>query len=66
MAAEAAAFEVAFVPLAQARAPVELYAEQGDPKFERAALKYLARYLTEGGRRWPMSPRWLRSSPSGA
>ena len=47
-AAEQAAFEVAFVPLAQARALVELYAEHGDPKFERAALKYLARYLTEG------------------
>jgi hypothetical protein len=41
-------FEVAFVPLAQARALVELYAEHGDPKYERAALKYLARYLTEG------------------
>ena len=39
--------EVAFVPLAQARALVELYAEKGDPKYERAALKYLARYLTE-------------------
>jgi hypothetical protein len=46
-AAEQAAFEVAFVPLAQARALVELYAEHGDPKFERAAMKYLARYLTE-------------------
>ena len=38
---------MAFVPLAQARALVELYAEKGDPKYERAALKYLARYLTE-------------------
>ena len=47
-AAEQAAFEVAFVPLAQARALVELYAEHGDPKYERAALKYLARYLAEG------------------
>ena len=46
-AAEQAAFEVAFVPLAQARALVELYAEHGDPKYERAALKYLSRYLTE-------------------
>ena len=35
-------------PLAQARSLVELYAEKGDPKYERAALKYLARYLTEG------------------
>jgi hypothetical protein len=36
------------VPLADARALVELYAEKGDPKFERAALKYLARYLGRG------------------
>jgi hypothetical protein len=27
---------------------VELYAEKGDPKFERAVLKYLIRCLTEG------------------
>ena len=47
VAAEQAAFEVAFVPLADARALVELYAEKGDRKFERAALKYLTRYLTE-------------------
>jgi hypothetical protein len=47
-AAEQAAFEVAFVSLAQARALLELYAATGDRKFERAALKYLARYLTEG------------------
>jgi hypothetical protein len=46
--AEQAAFEIAFVPLAEARLLVELYAEKGDPKFERAALKYLARYLDEG------------------
>ena len=35
-AAEQAAFEIAFVPLAQARALVELYAEKGDLKYERA------------------------------
>jgi hypothetical protein len=46
-AAEQAAFEVAFVPLAQARALVELYAEKGDPKFERAGVKYLRRYIDE-------------------
>jgi hypothetical protein len=46
-AAEQAAFEVAFVPLADARALVELYGEKGDQKYERAALKYLARYLAE-------------------
>ena len=47
IAAEQAAFEVAFVPLAQARALVELYAVKGDRKYERAALKYLRRYLDE-------------------
>ncbi len=47
IAAEQAAFEVPFVPLAEAHALVELYAEKGDRKFERAALKYLRRYLDE-------------------
>jgi hypothetical protein len=46
-AAEAAAFDLAFIPLADARALVELYGETGDRKYERAALKYLARYLAE-------------------
>jgi hypothetical protein len=36
IAAEQAAFELAFVPLAQARALVELYAVKGDRKYERA------------------------------
>lgn len=47
IAAEQAAFEVAFIPLEQARALVELYAEKGERKYERAALKYLRRYLDE-------------------
>ena len=46
-AAEQAAFEIPFIPLAEARALVELYAEKGDRKYERAALKYLARYMAE-------------------
>jgi hypothetical protein len=46
-AAEQAAFELPFIPLADARALVELYAEKGDLKYERAALKYLSRYLSE-------------------
>ena len=46
--AEQAAFEIAFIPLEQARELVELYAEKGDPTYERAALKYLARYMAEG------------------
>ena len=48
-AAEQAAFEIPFIPLAEARALVELYAEKGDRKYERAALKYLARYMAEAG-----------------
>jgi hypothetical protein len=37
--------EMRWVPLAQARALVELYAVIGDRNYERAALKYLGRYL---------------------
>ena len=48
ISAEQAAFEIAFISLAQARELVELYAEKGDPKYERAALKYLTRYMAEG------------------
>lgn len=46
-AAEQAASEIRFIPLADARALVELYAEKGDRKYERAALKYLRRYIDE-------------------
>ena len=28
---------------------MELYAEKGEPKYERAALKYLRRYVDEAG-----------------
>ena len=45
--ARQAAFEIPFISLAQARELVELYAEKGDPKYERAALKYLTRYMAE-------------------
>ena len=54
-AAEQAAFEIPFIPLADARALVELYAEKGDRKYERAALKYLPRYLARRSRTWPRS-----------
>ena len=46
-AAEQAAFELQFIPLADARALLELYAEKGDRKYGRAALKYLRRYMDE-------------------
>jgi hypothetical protein len=42
-----AAFELPFIPLVDARALVDLYAEKGDRKFQRAALKYLRRYMDE-------------------
>jgi len=57
-AAEQAAFEIA------ARELVELYAEKGGPKYERAALEYLTRSMAEGNHRWPTSPRSPRSSRS--
>ena len=47
VAAGLTAHELAFVPLSQARELVELYAERGSPKYERAALKYLRRYMDE-------------------
>ena len=50
IAAEAAAFELKQtypLPLDFAIALVHLYAEKRDPKFEPAALRYLARYITE-------------------
>ncbi len=36
-----------WVPLEHARTLVELYAETGSPKYERAALKHLGRCLAE-------------------
>jgi hypothetical protein len=45
--AEALLLDMGWVPLEHARALVELYAEKGSSKYERAALKYLSRYLVE-------------------
>lgn len=39
--------DMAFVPLTYARELVELYADHGSPKYERAALRYLERYPAE-------------------
>jgi hypothetical protein len=48
IAAEQAAFEISSSRFAEARLVIELYArERASPKYERAALKYLARYLAE-------------------
>lgn len=46
-AAELAAIELGSLSLASARALLGLYAEKSSPKYERAALRYLTRYLAE-------------------
>lgn len=46
--AEDAAREVGKLSLEDALQLVHLYADRGSPKFERAAIRWLERYLTEG------------------
>jgi hypothetical protein len=46
--AEDAAREMPNLPLEDALRLVHLYAERGSPKYERAALRWLERYLIEG------------------
>ena len=48
--AEDAARELPNLPLEDALQLVHLYAERESPKFERAAMRWLERYLTEGAR----------------
>lgn len=50
-AAEDAARELPNLPLEDALQLVRLYAERGSPKFEKAAMRWLERYLTEGSPR---------------
>ena len=45
--AEDAARELPHLPLDDALQLVYLYAERGSPKYERAALRWLERYLAE-------------------
>jgi hypothetical protein len=40
--------EMGEITLAEANQLVHLYADRGSPKFEKAALRSLARYLDEG------------------
>jgi hypothetical protein len=47
IAAEAAAREFPVLPLDYALALVHLYADKNDRRYERAALRYLERYLAE-------------------
>ena len=51
--AEDAAREMSELSLEDALQLVHLYSERGSPKFERAAMRWLERYLTES------SPRLL-------
>lgn len=46
--AEDAARELPTLPLEDALMLVHLYAERGSPKFEKPALRWLARYLDVG------------------
>lgn len=50
-AAEDAARELPHLPLEDALELVRLYAERGSPKYEKAALRWLERYLAEGSPR---------------
>jgi hypothetical protein len=50
-AAEDAARELPNLPLEDALELVHLYAERDSPKYERAALRWLERYLVEGSPR---------------
>ena len=49
--AEDAARELPNLPLEDALQLVQLYAERGSPKYEKAALRWLGRYLTESSPR---------------
>jgi hypothetical protein len=49
--AEDAARELPNLPLEDALQLVHLYAERRSPKFERAAMRWLELYLTEGSPR---------------
>ena len=49
--AEDAARELPDMPLEDALQLVHLYAERGSPQYEKAAMRWLERYLTEGSPR---------------
>jgi hypothetical protein len=63
-AAEVAAREIPQLSLEDALQLVHLYADRGSPKFERAAMRWLERYLTEARRGSGTSPRSRRASRS--
>jgi hypothetical protein len=49
--ADDAARELPNLPLEDALQLVKLYGERGSPKYEKAALRWLERYLAEGSPR---------------
>ena len=49
--AEDAARELPNLPLEDALGLVRLYGERGSPKYEKAAMRWLERYLAEGSPR---------------
>jgi hypothetical protein len=59
--AEDAARELPNLPLGDALQLVHLYAERGSPKYERAAMRWLERYLTESSPKVSTSRRSPRA-----
>ena len=55
--AEDAARDLPHLTLEDALQLVHLYAERGSPKYEKAALRWLERYLAEGSQRGPYGRR---------
>jgi hypothetical protein len=53
------------LPLEDALQLVHLYAERGSPKYEKAAMRWLERYLAENSPRRATSPRPRRASHVG-
>ena len=59
--AEAVARDLPHVALEDALRLVYLYAEKESPKYERAAMKFLRRYLDERSQRSRTSRKWCAS-----
>jgi hypothetical protein len=60
--AEDAARELPNLPLEDALQLVHLYAERGSLKYEKAAVRWLERYVPDYARLWPVVPRGENSS----
>jgi hypothetical protein len=64
--AEDAARELPNLALEDALQLVKLYAERGSPKYEKAALRWIERYLTEGSPRLQHFAEMTASLANGA